>query len=216
MGRHPWIIGHHLRELYPISAFCDLELHGEGVKPKKAFEYSGIWRGKTVKGTPVASAGKIYSRNAPGFRAAHGGTHSIPSIVLPQYGYIPELGRKPQLARELFGWTASSGALLWPVYIHSATITNLWRKIDREWGGFRNTSYSEARSAGYQIAPQELRAGLYRKDNSEEKLLILFNPTAHTLQAETGQEHAVDFETGKPFPAGSDISAGDFKILKIN
>ena len=59
-------------------------------------------------------------------------------------------------------------------------------------------------------------AGLYRKDNSEEKLLILFNPTAHTLQAETGQEHAVDFETGKPFPAGSDISAGDFKILKIN
>ena len=135
---------------------------------------------------------------------------------MKQYGYIPELGRKPQLARELFGWTASSGALLWPVYIHSATITNLWRKIDREWGGFRNTSYSEARSAGYQIAPQELRAGLYRKDNSEEKLLILFNPTAHTLQAETGQEHAVDFETGKPFPAGSDISAGDFKILKIN
>lgn len=131
-GRHPWLIGHHIRELYPINAFCDLELHGEGIKPKKAFDYTKTWLQPIVKGMPVAKIiPGVSDITAASFSTAHGGTHSIPSIVLPQYGYSAKLHRNPQLARELLGWTLSKGALLWPVYIHSSTVTAFWQKLEK-------------------------------------------------------------------------------------
>lgn len=223
-GRHPWLIGHHIRELYPINAFCDLELHGEGLKPKKAFDYTRIWHQPLVKGTPIAQP-KTYSSEiaAPGFNTAHAGTHSIPSIVLPQYGYSVELGRDPRLARELLGWTLSKGALLWPVYIHSSTVTGFWQQLEQRWGGFKDTKFSDALQAGIKISPSSLYGGFYSKTSGEEGLLIIFNSQDKSAEATIitpeAYRNVSDFETGKMLTDGNTIKIKippyDFKVLKL-
>jgi hypothetical protein len=223
-GRHPWIIGHHIRELYPINAFCDLELHGEGIKPKKAFDYTKTWLQPVVKGTPVAKISSGSSDiTASGFSTAHGGTHSIPSIVLPQYGYSAKLNRDPQLARELLGWTLSKGALLWPVYIHSSTVTNFWQKLEKNWGGFRDAKFNEASQVGLQVSPGSLYGGIYRKNSGDDDLLVLFNPDNQIIGAKILLSEPYrtisDFETNQALPVGKNVDikipAHDFKILRL-
>ena len=221
--RHPWMIGHHIRELYPINAFCDLELHGEGIKPKHAFDYTATWLQPVIKGTPVAQIAEITDITAPGFRAAHGGTHSIPSIVLPQYGYSAELNRRPELARELLGWTLSEGTLLWPVYIDSGTVTNFWQKLKRDWGGFLDTEFTDARCSKYRISPDSLRTGLYRKSSGQDNLLVLFNPENKSIKAEVSlperYQVITDFETDQSLPPGTgltvEVPSHGLKILRL-
>ena len=223
-GRHPWLIGHHIRELYPINAFCDLELHGEGVKPKKAFDYTKTWLQPVVKGIPIAKIVPDASDiTASGFSTAHGGTHSIPSIVLPQYGYSAKLNRDPQLARELLGWTLSKGALLWPVYIHSSTVTNFWQKLEKKWGGFKDAKFSNASQIGLQVSPSSLYGGIYRKSSGQDNLLVLFNPGNQKVRAKVSLFESYrtisDFETNQALPTGAnaeiEVPAHNFKVLRL-
>ncbi|NLK84036.1 MAG: LamG domain-containing protein [Lentisphaerae bacterium] len=208
-GRHPWLITHHIRELYPINAFSDLELHGEGVKPRRAFEYSDIYNQRNIKGTPVArtDTSNMISNPSPGFRAAHGGTHSIPSIVLPQYGYDPALGSDPRLAWELLGWTLSYGALLWPVYIHTQTVLDFWKKLEQS-KILKDAEFSS-------LSPDSLQIGFYRQKSSGKTLLILFNPSPKMVIWPVPEKYQplADFEKGGNVSETVTVTPCDFVAL---
>ncbi len=134
--RRPWMFGHGFAASVPYSPFWDVNFNCEEVKPEKPFEFTKMGLQKSLEGAPMArlvDSEEARSYDAFAFRAHFAEQFGIPNVVLPQYGYQPNLNTDEH-SREMLAWTFLHDALVWPAYIQAPPVYKFWSTVEIPFG----------------------------------------------------------------------------------
>jgi hypothetical protein len=175
-NRKPYILGHSGRYFFPLSAFWDVEFHGEEIKPSTPFEFTQYYLQNTLTGAPIAgpaSADSQRSYNSVTFRCSYGKQFGMPQMLLPQYGH-KILKPHPELSREILSFTFLHDVLLWPAYIDDATVYKFWNQVEVSFGMGDTLFYSYWEN-GVVSEPESIRVSYWKKTASDEYLIAIAN-----------------------------------------
>jgi hypothetical protein len=228
-ARKPYILGHGTRYIYPINSFVDVEFHGESLKPKRPFEFTQWALQDELVGTPIILPPK---KNAPAsydavaYRTYFGSFYGTPIMLLPQYGYVPELGRNPKMAREILSFTFLHNTLLWPAYIKASVIFKFWKKVNIPFD-MKNVIFKGYWENGIKGIPDCIKVSYYRQANSEDYLLVISNFSNQEVMAQVVLPQALNQlrrgtnqETGQKIAIDKTISikvpAHDLQVIRLN
>lgn len=174
--RRPWMIGHNLPSSAPYSAFWDLTVNGEEIKPSRSFEFTELCAARSVTGSPMARVSpgdSDVTKDPLAWRSAFGTHFGLANIILPQYGYKPELKTR-ETARETLSVTFLHNQSVWPGFIAAEVIYDFWDKVEAPFG------VGDAEFHGYwqnefRTGNPAVRASYWKKPGQEDYLVAVSN-----------------------------------------
>lgn len=203
-SRKPYILGHGEPVGTPISAFWDVQFHGEGLKPRQKFDCTAWYLGERliVKDRVTGPAtGTERNYNAIVYRVMHPSKQiGIPIMVLPQYAYAKPTRGLPELSREMLSFTFLHNNLLWPGNIVPAPVLKFWQSVEVPFGMEAATFYPYW-SNGLATGPDCVKASYWHNDkgylfavaNWSDKEV---NATVNLPKVLSPARQCVDMETG--------------------
>lgn len=224
---HPWFMGHGFAANAPFSSLWDMNFNGEEVKPNAPFQATALNIQKDLHGDPLAildPAQKDPDYNAYAFRAIFGQQFGLPSMYLPQYGYLPEL-KLPQHSREMLSLTFMHNNLLWPAYIPAEPVYEFWSKVEVPFG-MADTEFFPYWTNGIQTSAPFIKASYWKKSKSEDYLLALSNWSDRPVQAKitlpkplSTAKQCIEMESGTTIPMNLELTisipAHDLRVLRL-
>jgi hypothetical protein len=215
-ARKPYLLGHNTRCVYPINSFVDVEFHGEAFKPRHPFEFTQWALQNEFTAAPLlppAKKGTPRSYDAIAYRTYFGTNYGTPTMLLPQYGYVAELGKRKDLAREMLAWTFLHNTLLWPAYIKSSTVFDFWKKVNIPFS-LKNAIFKGYWENGIKSSPECVRVSWYYNKKTNEYLLVIANFSKESVTAQITIPNAMkqlkyiaNMETGKTLEKSGNILA---------
>ncbi|MDD3726448.1 MAG: DUF6067 family protein, partial [Candidatus Ratteibacteria bacterium] len=172
--RKPYTLGHSSPES-PYASFFDCCFCGEMIKPKKPYDWTHTYLQERIECRPIAPppTGEINYELYP-YRALFSPFYNMPIFYLPQYGYVKELGRMPELSRETLSITFLHNTILWPAYIYSSTVYDFWRKVEIPFG-MGDTIFYPYWENGTKTNYEFIKASYWKKENRDDYLVAVAN-----------------------------------------
>ncbi|MBI4027258.1 MAG: hypothetical protein HY360_19895 [Verrucomicrobia bacterium] len=175
-GKKPWFIGHSFAACAPYASFWDMTINGEEIKPDRKFGFSDLVLQKSLEGNPSALPGKSESDksyDAFGWRSCFGAQFGVENIVLPQYGYLPELNTVAH-AREILAFTFLHNTRLRPAYIPVGTVEDFWNKVEIPFG-LADTTFHPYWANDVRADPASIKVSYYKKLATDDYLVAVAN-----------------------------------------
>lgn len=224
---HPWFMGHGFAANAPFSSFWDINFNGEEIKPDAPFQATALNIQKNLCGDPIAildPAEKDPGCNAYAYRAIFGQQFGLPTMFLPQYGYLPELNL-PQHSREMLSLTFVHNNLLWPSYIPARPVYDFWDKVEIPFG-MADTEFFPYWSNGIKTSAPFIKASYWKKQNGNDYLVAIANWSDHPAEATVtlpdvlqSLKQCTEMESGASIPAGRSLTltipAHDLRVIRL-
>lgn len=227
MQSRPWLIGHNMVTSAPYVSFWDMTINGEELKPQRPYEFTDFCLQSSMRGDPMAIVSKDESEktfDAYGFRAGFGGLTGIAQIVLPQYGYNPEL-RTVEHGRETLSITFLHNALVWPAYVPPHVIHEFWDRVEVSFGMGDTTFHPYWRNGVTSDTPSA-RVSYWKKRDREDYLVAVANWSGEPVTARVNLPSALqqigsgaDMESGETIALSPevviDIPRHDLRVFRV-
>jgi len=225
--RRPWLFGHGFACSVPYSPFWDVNFNCEEVKPAEPFEFTKMNLQRSLEGTPMATAvSSDDARNYDAFawRAHFGEQFGLPNVVLPQYGYRPDLNTNEH-SREMIAWTFIHNNMLWPAYIPRHAVYDFWSKVEEPFG-MGDTVFHPYWRNEVKASPQSVRVSWWEKRDASAALLAAVNWSNQPVEAVIDlpeplrdRSDRVEMESGKTYPPGTTVKLTipphDIRVLRL-
>ena len=174
--RKPWMLGHGFAAAAPYASFWDVNFNGEEIKPKAKFEFTKMNLQKSLEGHPCAilkDSDDSRTFDAFSYRAIFGRQFGIPTMILPQYGYLPKL-KLVEHSREMLSFTFLHNNLLWPAYIPTQPVYEFWSKVEVPFG-MGDTTFHPYWENGIAVAPECIKVSFWQKRGRDDYLIAVAN-----------------------------------------
>jgi hypothetical protein len=222
----PWIMGHGYGILLPYSSFWDINFNGEEIKPKTEYEFTALNMQHIMEGQPLAVINDGPSDyEAHGYRSVFSIASGSVNMILPQYGYLPELKTR-ETARETLSLTFMHNDLLWPAYLASGVIYDFWSDVEVPYD-MADTTFHPYWDNGTQTSAPHIKASYWTKPGTTDLLLAVANwsasPTTATVKlpddfAGFAEAELMELDSTAPVNDGQiqlEIPAHDLVILRF-
>lgn len=224
---HPWFMGHGFAANAPYCSFWDMNFNGEEIKPEAKFQATALNVQKDLRGNPIAildPAENDPEYNAYAYRAIFGRQFGLPSMVLPQYGYLPQLNI-PEHSREMLSLTFVHNNLLWPSYIPSKPVYDFWSKVEVPFG-MADTEFFPYWNNGIRTSAPCIKASYWKKPGGDDYLVAIANWSGQPVDAKitlpkplSAAKQCVEMESGTTLPMNSELTisipAHDLSVLRL-